>query len=47
MSKRHWNTITLDGSIRDDEILGMIDVSYDLVVKGLKKSVRQELETLQ
>ena len=46
MSKRHWNTITLDGSIPDDEILGMIDVSYELVVKGLKKSVRQELETL-
>jgi hypothetical protein len=23
--KRHWNTITLDGSIPDDEILSMID----------------------
>ncbi|MBU0510207.1 MAG: MmcQ/YjbR family DNA-binding protein [Chloroflexi bacterium] len=44
MSKRHWNTITLDGSIPNGEILTMIDDSYELVVKGLKKSVRQELE---
>jgi predicted DNA-binding protein (MmcQ/YjbR family) len=45
-NKRHWNTITLDGSVPNDEILGMIDDSYDLVVKGLKKAVRQELERL-
>ena len=46
MNKRHWNTITLDGSIPHDEIWRMIDASYALVVKGLKKSVRQELEGL-
>lgn len=44
MNKEHWNTITLDGSVPDEEILGMIDISYDLVVKGLKKAERQELE---
>ena len=44
MNKRHWNTITLDGSIPNEEILRMIDDSYALVVKGLKKTVRQELE---
>lgn len=31
LSKRHWNTITLDGSVADDELLGMIDHSHDLV----------------
>ncbi len=36
--------ITLDGTIPNDEILGMIDDSYDLVVKGLKESDRQELQ---
>lgn len=46
MNKKHWNTITLDGSIPSDEIWRMIDNSYALVVKGLKKSVRQELEGL-
>jgi len=43
MNKKHWNTITLDGSIPDDEILAMIDDSYDLVVKGLKKADRKKL----
>lgn len=44
MNKEHWNTITLDGTIPDEEIWGMIDISYDLVVKGLKKTERQKLE---
>ena len=43
MSKKHWNTVTLDGSIPEGEILGMIDDSYDLVVKGLKKVDREKL----
>jgi len=37
MNKLHWNTIILDGSIPPDEIKKMIDHSYALVVKGLKK----------
>lgn len=44
MNKKHWNTITLDGSISDEQILEMIDGSYELVVEGLKKANRQELE---
>ena len=44
MSKKHWNTIILDGSIPKDEILEMIDDSYALVVKGLKKVDREKLE---
>ena len=43
MNKRHWNTITLDGSISDKEIFSMIDDSYNLVVKGLKKADRKKL----
>ncbi len=31
MNKKHWNTVTLDGSIPLREIYGMIDHSYDLV----------------
>lgn len=44
MNKNHWNTISLDGTIPDELILGMIDDSYELVVKGLKKADRQKLE---
>lgn len=43
LNKQHWNTVTLDGSIANDEILGMIDESYALVVKGLSRAARQEL----
>ena len=43
MNKRHWNTVTLDGSISEGEIKEMIDASYALVVKGLKKSDRERL----
>jgi len=43
MNKRHWNTVTLDGTIDTETIHGMIDDSYDLVVKGLPKAVREEL----
>ena len=31
LSKRHWNTVVLDGSVPDDEPLGMIAHSHELV----------------
>jgi len=43
MSKTHWNTIYIDGSIDDKLILEWIDDSYDLIVKGLTKKLRDEL----
>lgn len=44
MNKKHWNTVTLDGSIPVREIERMIDHSYALVVKKLKKAEREALE---
>ena len=44
MNKAHWNTVILDGSIPTGEIERMIDSSFGLVVRGLKKSERQALE---
>jgi predicted DNA-binding protein (MmcQ/YjbR family) len=43
LNKRHWNTITLDGSLRDQLVRDLIEDSYDLVVSGLPKRVREEL----
>lgn len=43
MNKTHWNTITLDSSIPPAELQGMIDDSYDLVVKSLTRAQRVEL----
>jgi predicted DNA-binding protein (MmcQ/YjbR family) len=46
MNKRHWNTVKIDGSIPNDEIWEMIDHSYRLVVRGLKKADREKLAGL-
>jgi predicted DNA-binding protein (MmcQ/YjbR family) len=44
LNKRHWNTVTLDGSISDDLVVALIEDSYDLVVERLPASERAELE---
>ena len=46
MNKNHWNTVTLDGSIPEPEIWGMIDDSYDLVAAGLNRAQRAALDSL-
>ena len=43
MNKRHWNTVTLDGSIPDDVLGEMIGASYALVVHGLSRAARESL----
>lgn len=40
MNKRHWNTVVLDGSLADEDVQGMIDESYRLVVQGLPRARR-------
>ena len=44
MNKKHWNTVLLNGSVPVAEIERMIDRSYGLVVKALKKAQRTALE---
>jgi len=43
LNKRHWNTVTLDGSVPDQEVLELLDHSYDLVVAGLPRAQRNKL----
>lgn len=43
MNKRHWNTITLDGTLPEPLLHELIDHSYDLVVAGLPKAKRAAL----
>jgi predicted DNA-binding protein (MmcQ/YjbR family) len=45
LSKRHWNTVTLDGSVPGEEVLELIDHSYDLVVGRLTRAQRDQLTT--
>jgi predicted DNA-binding protein (MmcQ/YjbR family) len=43
LNKKHWNTITLDGSISDEELGELIEHSYQLVVESLPRRVRASL----
>jgi predicted DNA-binding protein (MmcQ/YjbR family) len=40
LNKRLWNTVLLDGSIPDDEVMEMVNHSYEQVLAGLPKSLR-------
>jgi predicted DNA-binding protein (MmcQ/YjbR family) len=41
--KRHWNTVDLDVALDPDDLLEMIDHSYEVVVAGLTKKARAAL----
>ena len=43
LNKRHWNTVTLDGSLPDQLVRDLIEDSYDLVVSALPKRTRKQL----
>lgn len=45
MNKRHWNTVTLDGSLPAALVRELIEHSYQLVVSGLPKKVCDSLKT--
>lgn len=46
MSKKHWNTVVFEGDLEEKMLLELIDHSYNLVVKSLKKKDREFLEQL-
>jgi predicted DNA-binding protein (MmcQ/YjbR family) len=43
LNKRHWVTVTLDGSVSDEMLLELLEDSYDLVVAGLPAAQRARL----
>jgi len=42
-NKIHWNMVHIDGTLTDDQIFELIDHSYDLVVKKLKRVDRDRI----
>jgi predicted DNA-binding protein (MmcQ/YjbR family) len=46
MSKIHWNTVDFEDGLDQDLLITLIDHSYELVVKGLRKKDREALERL-
>lgn len=43
MNKKHWNTILFDSDVPDDEVINLIDISYDIVFKSLTKKIQKEV----
>jgi predicted DNA-binding protein (MmcQ/YjbR family) len=46
MSKVHWNTIAMDGSLSSKLILELVDHSYQLVVNKLPLKLKEELKAM-
>jgi predicted DNA-binding protein (MmcQ/YjbR family) len=45
VSNKHWNTVDIyKGQIQHQMLLQLIDHSYDMVVKGMPKKLREQLE---
>jgi predicted DNA-binding protein (MmcQ/YjbR family) len=42
-NKTHWNMVSIDGTLTDDQILELTDHSFGLVVKKLKKIDRDRI----
>ena len=47
MNKTNWNTVYFNGSLRDELLRQLIDLSYDLVIATLKKKDREALEGME
>ena len=45
MNKEHWNTIALDGSVPEKELLSWIDESYALVLSKLPRRLKETLRS--
>ena len=46
MSKVHWNTIVMDGSLSSKLTLELVDHSYQLVVNKLPLKLKEELKAM-
>jgi predicted DNA-binding protein (MmcQ/YjbR family) len=47
LNKNHWNTVTLNGSVPDRELKKMISHSYEQVVTGLPKTLRDKIARVE
>jgi predicted DNA-binding protein (MmcQ/YjbR family) len=43
LNKQHWITIQIDGSVPENELIWLIDLSYELVYKSLTKSEKESI----
>lgn len=46
LNKKHWNTIVVEGDISDSILQQWILESYNLIIAGLPKKIKEELNKL-
>lgn len=44
MNKKHWNTVFFEQGLGKELLISLIDHSYQLVVEGLPRKTREELQ---
>lgn len=45
LNKKHWNTVICSGQLPDEEIHGLINLSYQLVLDSLPKTEQEKLQS--
>lgn len=43
MSKKHWNSVSLEGNLSEKFVFELIDQSYNLIFNKLPKKVRENI----
>ncbi|MBV6644137.1 MAG: MmcQ/YjbR family DNA-binding protein [Cyclobacteriaceae bacterium] len=46
MNKQHWNTVRVNEGVGDKLVYNWVDDSYDLIVQGLPKKLRDEMDSI-
>ena len=45
LNKQHWNSISIDSTVPNDELKWMVDHSYELVFKSLNKIEKEKISS--
>ena len=44
LNKKHWNTLVLSGQLEEQEVIDLINHSYDLVYKSMTQKMQSEID---
>ena len=47
MNKTHWNTVYMNRQLTNKQLCGMVEHSYDLILKSLPKKDQEEIKKLK
>jgi predicted DNA-binding protein (MmcQ/YjbR family) len=47
LNKKHWNTIIISGQLSEQEVLDLVELSYQLVLSSLPAKEQEHLKPSQ